>query len=155
MHLSLEGEARQVTLWRKPRGFGVHLSGGLPPIVVTYVEPGIHTAVWYGVMSVSLQLYTRATKPSYVSSLPSPLHIHFQTPWGRVCSAYIAMVTGCSMAEDQGQTGRHGLQSIQCKSKSQSGWSMLDVAFPFTTFPFTTFPSSLLSPNHHPHTHTG
>ena len=38
----LEGETRQVTLWRKPGGFGVHLSGGLPPIVVTYVEPGVY-----------------------------------------------------------------------------------------------------------------
>ena len=45
----LEGETRQVTLWRKPGGFGVHLSGGLPPIVVTYVEPGVCTyscVVW-------------------------------------------------------------------------------------------------------------
>lgn len=35
-----EVEVRQVTLRQKASGFGLHLSSGLPPIRVTYVEPG-------------------------------------------------------------------------------------------------------------------
>ena len=31
----------QVTLRKKGQGFGIHLSGGFPPITVTYTEPGI------------------------------------------------------------------------------------------------------------------
>ena len=36
----VEVEVRQVTLRQKASGFGLHLSSGLPPIRVTYVEPG-------------------------------------------------------------------------------------------------------------------
>ena len=64
----LEGETRQVTLWRKPGGFGVHFSGGLPPIVVTYVEPGVYIQLC-GMEPCLAPCYTRATK-SISSSLP-------------------------------------------------------------------------------------
>ena len=33
-------EAIKVTLRRKSDGFGIHLSGGLPPISVIFVQPG-------------------------------------------------------------------------------------------------------------------